>query len=444
LEDKELKDFENKHKKEIEEANKKFEKESKEMNPFGADDELDDDELDDDEKLLTYGQKIHLAKEPLKGIFGSTITAVFVVAIVIGLVMPVSFFAIDVIDVKTHEDFRLDSRYGPLCNPQLYEDSENYPAQILVKDNSHAYDFGLRNGDIITKINDIQINNIAGLSNWSDKLGVSPGEIVRVSVLHTDGSVEQLEITTIPKLNQNDKAELGASMPNESTCIAYLFVNDDEIVTGSDLALLKSQFQLIIGILIIFAIVIGIGAWKWFPEIRKLRIDVEDWEEEYLDESYSLAFETNKFSERIGGETLFDISQEIFPELRKKSGRLENWAGKISSNNYVFDCFQPTNQEIPELFIAKNFDGDKINFESIKEICEEIKKAKKNNDLRKDFEGLKDMQVFRVICIGENYDEKIINDDNYLDEIKDKLNPGYPIDFIIEKDGKCDVVQFEY
>ncbi len=125
MEDKELKDFENKHKKEIEEANKKFEKESKEMNPFGADDELDDDELDDDEKLLTYGQKIHLAKEPLKDIFGSTITAVFVVAIVIGLVMPVSFFAIDVIDVKTHEDFRLDSRYGPLCNPQLYEDSEN-------------------------------------------------------------------------------------------------------------------------------------------------------------------------------------------------------------------------------------------------------------------------------------------------------------------------------
>jgi len=444
-----LKAFEKANKRGIEEANKRFE----EYGDYGDTDEDDvvvkglhdeEEELDDEDELLTFGQKIHMAQGPMKKIFQSTIIAIILVGVATALIFPVSLSMTSFIDSKGHDEYRLDSRSGPVCNPQLYDNSETFPAQILINDDSPAYDSGLRNGDIITKVNDVQINNKDELLNFGNKLGIVPGEIVRVSVIHLDGDVEQLDITTSPDPEQSDMARLGVGVSTEFSCMAYFFLNDDVNITGADLDLIKADFELVMLIIGGIAGVIAIGAIFWIPKIKELREGLEDWEAEYLDESYSLAFETDKFTERIDGEILFNLSQEIFPELRKKSGRLENWAGKISPDNYGFDCFQPTNQEVPELFVAKNFDDNEINFESIKEICEQIKKAKKDNELRKDIDRLKDMEVFRVICIGKKYDEKIIKDDDYLEEIKDKISPGYPIDFIIERDGKCEIVQFEY
>lgn len=405
--------------------------------------ELDDDELENDEDILTFGQKIHLAQKPMKTIFNGTITAIIVIGIVTGFIIPIGFYATSLIDDNLHDEYRLDSRWGPTCNPLLYEKTSIYPAQIFVNDDSPAYNSGLRNGDIITKINDVQINNINDLSNWSSNLDVTPGEIVTVSVIHTDGTVEELNITTISNLEQKDKAKLGGNMPKEFTCKAYSFMNDNEIVTAAELDLVKNQISLIMGIVIIFAIVIGSGAWIWIPKIRTLKRSLEEWEGEYIEESYYFAIQLEVFSKRIDGGILFRAAQEVFPELRKKSGRLEKWAGEISSDNYIFDCFQPTNQNTYELFVAKNFDDNEINFESIKEICEEIKKAKNNDDLKKDINNLKDMNVFRVICIGKNYDKKSLDESDYFTKLLDKLNVDFPMDFIIEKDGMCEMVYID-
>jgi len=71
-----VKDFEDEHKKEIEEANKRFEKDIEIMTPHDEDDVVvkeslgeEEDELDDEDKLLTFGQKIHMAQKPMKKIF---------------------------------------------------------------------------------------------------------------------------------------------------------------------------------------------------------------------------------------------------------------------------------------------------------------------------------------------------------------------------------------
>jgi len=191
------------------------------------------------------------------------------------------------------------------------------------------------------------------LSNFGNKLGVIPGEIVRVNVIHLDGNVEQLDITTSPDPEQSDMARLGVGVSTEFSCAAYFFLNDDTNITGADLDMIKANFELIMLIIGGIAGVIAVGAIIWIPVIRKLEKGLEDWEDDYLEESYYLALETEEFTERIDGKKLFDIAQEVFPELRKKSGRLENWSGEITSNNYKFDCFQPTNQNLPELFVAK-------------------------------------------------------------------------------------------
>jgi len=404
----------------------------------------DDEEIvPDDEEILTFGQKIHLAQNPMKRVMAATIIAVVVIAIVVALVVPISYSAITLIDSKGHDEYRLDSRWGPVCNPQLFDDSENYPAQIFVKDDSPAYSSGLRNGDTITKINDVQINNVHELSNWSINLGVVPGETVRVNVLHTDGTVDQLDVTTFPDPEQSDRALLGVDIPIDFTCKAYLFLNDYDIAIGADLELIKWNFNLILTVVIVFGIVIGVGSIKWIPQIIKLRRGLEDWEEEYIDGTYYLALETQKFPKPMDGEILFDVAQEVFPELRKKSGRPEIWDGEIISDNYKFDCFQSTNQDIPELFVGKIFGNKEISFESLKELCEEIKKATKKSKLGKDIEGLKNMEIFRLICVGKKYASKPVEKTDYLDEVVDKLKQDFPIDFILEKDGKYELLQYE-
>ena len=208
-----LKAFEKENARGIEEANKRFEEyneiederngipvidsdDERKSRPSFDEDELDDEDEGDDDELLTFGQKIHMAQGPMKKIFQSTIIAIILVGIATALIFPVSLSMTSFIDSKGHDEFRLDSRWGPVCNPQLYMDSETFPAQILINDDSLAYDSGLRNGDIITKVNDVQINNKDELLNFGNKLGVIPGEIVRVSVIHLDGDVEQLDITS--------------------------------------------------------------------------------------------------------------------------------------------------------------------------------------------------------------------------------------------------------
>jgi len=230
----------------------------------------------------------------------------------------------------------------------------------------------------------------------------------------------------------------------EFACAAYFFLNDDVNITGADLNLIKADFELVMLIIGGIAGIIAIGAIFWIPVIRKLGKGLEEWEDDYLEESYYLALETEEFTERIDGEKLFDIAQEVFPELRKKSGRLEQWSGAITSDNYKFDCFQPTSQDYPELFVAKNFDDNEINFESLKEICEEIKKAMKKKELGIDIDDLKNMNVFRLICLGKNFDKRMIDEDDYGWKVIDDLKQDFSIDLIIEKDGKCKILQYEY
>ena len=67
----------------------------------------------------------------------------------------------------------------------------------------------------------------------------------------------------------------------------------------------------------------------------------------------------------------------------------------------------------------------------------------KLDSLNKKFEGLKNMEVLRIICVGRKYDPKLLQDKS-REKIMDKLDTDFFIDLILEDNGKYTVVEFEY
>ena len=52
-------------------------------------------------------------------------------------------------------------------------------------------------------------------------------------------------------------------------------------------------------------------------------------------------------------------------------------------------------------------------------------------------------EVMRIVCVGNNYDEKLLEDES-RDEILDSIDTEYLFDLILEKDERYTVLQTEY
>jgi len=228
------------------------------------------------------------------------------------------------------------------------------------------------------------------------------------------------------------------------TCQEYYFLSDTEkTLTLSALRDIDTNLSGIRVFVIFFAAIFGYFLIWTLWKGRKLKRDVDEWEEAYLDQYYVLTFETMKPSGSTNGEKIFNMAQTVFPELRMKDGKPEKWKGEVEGKDgYKFDCYQATNESERRLFVVKHFGKEKIDLEKLQELCDMAKKGKAVTTLKEKIKKLDSMKFFRIICVGENYDEKFLKARS-LDKIMDDLDFEEPIDLILEKDGNYSVLWAE-
>jgi len=394
---------------------------------------------------LTFGQKAHLTQRVVKTLLKNTnwllgiAIAVFILILVVGLpsVQFLQSFSIE---------NRLNSEDGPICNPDYYLDPNDYPAQIFVVPNTGAEKAGLKDGDIIIGINDLvgyQANLIRG---WADKLpDVKPGDFVEVRF--SRNTLEQtFTVETIPSEGDPSRPMIGFIIPDSPTCALYFILNEGVEFTQGYLAL-------VIGALWVIVIISGIAGsvfiliyWKFRPVFKNITSEIGELENEYLDQNYVLTFGTMSASGKTNGEKIFNLAQNVFPELRKESGKPQKWKGvKKDSEGYTFDCYQTTADTDSELFIVKHFGDEKITLDKIQELCDKALNSRKDEKIKKKIDEVEDMPISRIICVGKNYDTKLLESDEYLSKVMlDKLEFDSKIDLILEKDGKYSVIWIDY
>ena len=390
---------------------------------------------------LNLGQKVHLARRNLKSVLNYTY-----ISLSIGIIITVMVLLIGIPSIQFIESFgvwenRLNSADGPRCNPNEYTGSLLDPAGITVIKDTGAEESGIQDGDIITKINDLEIPNVQSLKDdWPAKLpDVKPGDTVEVLVNRNGESLSFL-VKTIPHTDDSSRPMIGVDYL-ENICIIYFISNDN--FAQSELELVLFGLWAIVIIVIVFGIVVIFGIIFYRSKINKLNQEIEEWEGDYLDENYYLAFETNVPTGKTNGEKIFRMAQLVFPELRKEDLSPEKWKGEVvGAEKFVFDCFQTTSDD-EQVFIAKHFGDEKIDKEKLKELVNIVKESLQMEALNKKIKDDKYKEVMRIVCVGSNYDEKLLEDKS-RDEIMDTLVSDYLIDLILEKDGNYTVLQTEY
>lgn len=390
---------------------------------------------------LNLGQKVHLARRNLKSILNYTYISLSIGIIITVLVLLIGIPSIQFIESFGVWENRLDSIDGPICNPGEYTDPSLTPAAIRVIQGTGAEESGIQYGDIITKINDLEIPHVQSLKDdWPAKLpDVKPGDTVEVLVNRNGESLSFL-VKTTPNFDDSSKPMIGVEYL-ENICTLY-FVSGANFAQ-SDLELVLLGLWAIVIIVIVFGIVVIFGIIFYRSKINKLNQEIEEWEGDYLDENYYLAFETNVPTGKTNGEKIFRMAQLVFPELRKKDLSPEKWKGEIvGAEKFVFDCFQTTNDD-KQVFVAKHFGDEKIDKEKLQELSNTVKESLKMKTLGNKIKDLEYKEIMRIVCVGNNYDEKLLEDES-RDEILDSIDTEYLFDLILEKDERYTVLQTEY
>ena len=390
---------------------------------------------------LSLGERVHLASKDLRKILTPSIVAALVGLGLIGLVALATFHATKTINEYGYHEYRLNSADGPLCNPSdqmVSNDSD--PARVVILQGLGGEIAGLRNGDVIVRINNIKISNALDLENWHNLVpGIKPGDVVEVTALRNGQELSFMVKTTESK-SDPALAMIGVVVPR--SCTSYYFLSEKEkSLTLESIREIDSMLDGIRLFVIAFAaIFIYFLVWTLWKG-RKLKADVDAWEEAYLDQYYVLTFETNTPKGSTNGEKIFNMAQTVFPELRKKDGKPEKWNGeKVISDGYKFDCFQLTNESEPRVFVAKHFGKTKVDLEKLQELSDVAKKT--TDSWKKKLKGETAGEIFRVICVAQDYDDEFLKDKS-LQNLMDELDFEDPIDLILEKDGNYSVLWVE-
>jgi len=397
------------------------------------------------ETELTFGQRVHLTQREIKAIF--TITTV---ALIIGIALFAIVLAIGIPSVQFMESFgiyenRLNTMDGPFCEPLNYGDPTNNPAQIFVIEGQGADKAGLKDGDIIKRINDKEIANADSMRGWAERFpSVEAGDFVDV-VVNRYGLELFFSVETSPRAEDLSQPLLGVIVPESPTCYSYFLLNEGVEFTEESMSLVIAGLWIVIVIAGILGIILVLVFVITRPSIRDLRDELADIENEYLDENYVLTFSTTPPQGKTDGEKIFNTSQRVFPELREDEDTLAKWEGKMKlEDGYEFDCYETTNDDVPMLFIAKHFGDETITLEKIQELCDKAEESNKDKNVKEKIDGVGDMEIYRVICVGRNYEPKLLGDEKDLEKTMDELDFDPFIDLVLEKDGNYSIIWIDY
>lgn len=390
---------------------------------------------------LTLAQRVHLAQGSIKSFLYTPLIAIGIGIIIIALIIPVTMDTRNFIDSFGFFESRLNSIDGPQCISESFQSKEEYeyPSQIRVFEGLGAEQAGIQSGDFISSINGVPISTSGDLDDWTNIPGVSPGDVVDVEVIR-DGSLLSFSVTTTPRADFSSEPMLGVEIA--FSCYSYFFLNEGSL-SEEAVGVISENLDNILLISGGMGIILIVFSYYLIKKLIKLRSEVSDWENSYLDQNYILTFETNPPSGSTDGEKIFNMAQTVFPELRKSNEKPEKWKGVVKGiDGYEFDCFQPTNVKEDykkEILVVKHFGDIQITPEKLQELCDAAKSSKKSGTKN----TTNEMEIFRIICVGKNYEPKLLKNEKYLDGVMDDLDFDGLVDLILEKDDNYTVIRFE-
>jgi len=92
---------------------------------------------------------------------------------------------------------------------------------------------------------------------------------------------------------------------------------------------------------------------------------------------------------------------------------------------------------------VKHFGDTKITSEKIQEACDAAEKSLKEKSVNKKIKNASEMDILRLILVGRNFEEKLLKNEDYQDDVMDDLEFDYNVDLILEKDDNYTVIVFE-
>lgn len=394
-----------------------------------------------DNRELTLGEQVHLASKDLRNILKPSIVAAIVGLGIIVIIGGLTYFASTTITQYTYIVYRINSPTGPLCDPLNFVPvGDADPAKVTVLDGQNAEKAGIMRGDIVTKINGLQITNAEQFNNLQNMFpNLKPGDVVNIDTLR-GGQQASFTVQAAQSLDDPNAVSLGMIIP--AKCSSYYDLKGEKKNSGEELiAGMSNTLHHIRHIAAIFATIFGfflvLTLWKG----RKLSSKINDWERAYLDQHYVLTFETNTPIGSTNGEKVFNMAQIVFPELRQKDGKAARWQGnRVGKDNYNFECFQTTNESSPRLFVVKYFEkGITVDLEKLQKLCQAVIESKKFSPFKNMMKNLEKMKIFRIVCVAQEYDQSLL-DDSKREEYLGKLSE-YPLDLILERDGSYSILR---
>jgi hypothetical protein len=175
---------------------------------------------------------------------------------------------------------------------------------------------------------------------------------------------------------------------------------------------------------------------------------LKQWIQGYLDDAYTVVFDTTIPRGNNSGEKILNLASSIFPQLRddyeqlmsdplyklklwfkrniirtKKSYGIKNFNYQINSDSV--DLLMKTGEGN---FVVKDFKDKIVTVEVLKDF---IRILITKFRVKTDFPPHTD--IFRVICVAKTYDDELLNRETLEKLMTQELNTDFEIDLIVEE-----------
>jgi hypothetical protein len=171
----------------------------------------------------------------------------------------------------------------------------------------------------------------------------------------------------------------------------------------------------------------------------------KDWVRDFVESQYILIVNTSMPSGNSTSEKLFNLCKLVFPELREDYARYTTyWVDQLKGyfrklrGQKLIDFSKGTNLKVSSsytldlaiktvegYFIIMDFKDKKVTLDKLKELKDIINRRKFRDSYYR-------LNVFRVICVGKNYDDSFLSPEGIAENIR-KLGFNFKIDLLIEE-----------
>jgi hypothetical protein len=183
----------------------------------------------------------------------------------------------------------------------------------------------------------------------------------------------------------------------------------------------------------------------WYSiKIRGFNNKLEEWQEDYIDDMYSLIFNTTVPKGDTTGEKILSLASMILPQLRedyvsyslrpldhikhhfkKKLHKRPSLTLNYKINqDYYLDLLFETSEGY---FIVKEFKDKTVIVEDLRNLAKILSSKFKTKFLRRS-------NVFCVICVSKDYDKLFLNRESLEKIMTEEIKADFDINLVVEED----------